>query len=112
MATTTPGKGEKVQIQDTATTGSGDVVVPAPSIENHTVYLVTSDDTTSAGKVKVESADNPDYAGTWVLEGTEQTLVRNTALAVSFVGARGAIRARVSTDITGGATLNAYYLGR
>ena len=104
-------RGQKIKIQNAATTGAGTVIVPSPSINYHTIILVTSDTTTSAGKVKAQSAHDPDFSGTWALEGTEQTLIRNTVLQVNFVGARSAIRALISTDITGGATLDAYYIG-
>jgi len=111
MAYVMAGPGEKIKIQDAATTGAGLVIVPAASINYHSILIEESDDTTSAGKIKAESAPEPDFGGTWALEGTEQTLVRFTALQVNFVGARAAIRARISTDVTGGGKATVYYLG-
>jgi hypothetical protein len=103
--------GQLIQLQSAATSGAGTVIVPSPLIKNHTVILVGTNATFSTGKSKVESSHDPSFAGTWALEGTEQTLVQNAALNVTFTGPRAAIRANISASITGGGALNAYYIG-
>lgn len=92
-----------------ATTGDGNVIAIPDSFRNHKVFLIGSAGI-GAGKVKVESAPTSDYAGTWALVGTEQTLVASTVLEVNFTGIYKFIRARVSTNVTGG-TFEATYVG-
>ena len=96
-------------LHSATTTGNGTVITPPLSYSRHIVILVGSSGI-SAGKVKVECAAASDYAGTWALIGSEQTLVASTTLAVSFTGIYPNIRARISTTVEGG-TLTAYYFG-
>ncbi len=103
--------GVLVPLQTTATTGGGTVVAPPSDMKNHTIYL-KGNTTVSAGAVQIETADDPDYSGTWgQVGGGPITLVDATELAVSFVGVYYFIRARISTTVTGGGSLTANYLG-
>ena len=101
--------GSPITVQTAATTGAGTIVAPPVNFGKHTFLLVGSTGI-SAGKVKIETAHASDYAGTWALLGTEQTLVASTVLAVVLTGNYPFLRARVSTTVEGG-TLTAYYHG-
>lgn len=104
-------KGVPFLLQSLATTGNGTPAAISPAFGKHTFLIETSDATTSAGKVQCETAPTTDYTGTWAALGSEQTLVRNTQLLVQVVGVLAAVRARISTNITGGATVTVRYIG-
>jgi hypothetical protein len=111
MSTVAAASGVLTTLQSAvaATTAASVVVAPPPSFNRHLVIIVGSSGI-SAGKVKVQAAHADDYAGTWALVGTEQTLIASTALIVSFTGAYPFVRAVVSTTVEGG-TVTAYYYG-
>lgn len=104
-----PSAGTLVTLQDAKTTGNGEVIAPPPSFNRHTVIVKGATDV-SAGKVKVEAADAPDYAGTWALIGSEVTVGNGTEQIVSFTGIYPFIRARISTEVSG-ATVTVKYVG-
>lgn len=107
--TKSASRGVPVTLHSAATTGNGTVVVIPNSFKDHEVNLKGSAGI-SAGKVQVETADAPDYAGTWAVVGSEQTLIASTELRVSFSGIYRFIRARISTTVSNG-TLDASYIG-
>lgn len=67
-------------------------------------FYVTAMGTVSAGKVQIESAADETFAGTWSPIVAEQTLVTDKCLTVVYSGPLLWVRARVSTNVTGGAT--------
>lgn len=102
-------RGVPVTLQDDATTGNGKVIAIPSSFRDHLI-LIRGSAGIGAGKVKVEIADSFDYAGTWALQGSEQTLVASTELAVAITGIIRFLRARISTNVTGG-TVTVTYVG-
>lgn len=70
-----------------------------------TIYVNTSNGTVSTGAVTIEEADDPAYAGTWSVIQTV-TPVQNSNVAVHLSGVYKALRTRVSTALTGGATVS------
>jgi len=75
------------------------------------IFHVVARGTVTAGKVKIEAAHDPDYTGAWALIGAEITLATDTVAIVSTTGAHRALRARISTAVTGGAVVDAYLTG-
>jgi hypothetical protein len=70
-----------------------------------TIYVNTSNATVSAGVVTIEEADDAAYAGTWsVIQAV--TPVQNSNIAVHLSGVYKALRTRISTAVTGGATVS------
>ena len=65
-------------------------------------FFVSFSAGTSAGQVVIESAPFRNYAGTWVIEGTVNWAAASKAHRVSLNLLSGAMRARISTEITGG----------
>lgn len=108
---TSAPKGQLVAIQSATTTGNGTVLAIPTDITNHIFYITASNATVSAGKVFCETSDDPAFGGTWAAIGSEQTLIQNTKLTVTFQGALAFVRARVSTNVTGGATVSVNYYG-
>jgi hypothetical protein len=72
-----------------------------------TIYIKGSNATVSAGAVTIEEADDPDFSGTWSALGSAITVVQNTQTAVHLTGTYKAVRARISTGVTGGGTVSA-----
>lgn len=60
--------------------------------------------TVSAGAVQFEEATDKDYTGTWSPIGSPQTLTTNQEDVLVFQGPFKAVRARVTTNVTGGGT--------
>lgn len=71
-----------------------------------TVYISGSNATVSAGAVTIEEADDTAYTGTWSAIGSAITVVQNTQTAVHLPDVYKAVRTRVSTAVTGGATVS------
>lgn len=80
-----------------------------PSAREHAAYVVFSAGC-SAGQVKVESAHDPDYTGTWAEVGSVDWVAASRAHVVNFTGAHAALRLRISTAIVGG-TVDGYANG-
>lgn len=99
-------------LQDAATTGAGNVVCPPMSFRNHTFTIATPTGV-SAGAIQIESSDDPTYTGTWVAQGSPIVAVASAEVGVSIVGIFTALRARVSTTISGGGapSVTVKYLG-
>lgn len=85
-------------------TGAGGVDVSGA--RDIVIYVSGSDDTVSAGAVQIEEADDPDYAGTWSAVGAAISVVQDTQTAVHLAGVYKALRTRISTAVTGGATVS------
>lgn len=97
-------------LQSAATTGNGGILFVGGQSGTITINL-QSNGTTSGGTVTIEEAyydvNGPVYAGTWSaiaaiaasgFTGTAQSVLRST-------GAYWAVRARISSTITGGGTV-------
>lgn len=89
-----------------ATTGTGNEL----DLSNHgsvhvAAYLITDDATVSAGSVLIEEAQASGYGGTWQALLSPITPVQDSVLAWHLEGAFGVVRARIATDVTGGATV-------
>jgi hypothetical protein len=111
MALAAAMRGVPYTLISAATTGNGNVVAPPVSFNNH-VIIIKGAGGVASGAVQVESADDPDYTGTWAqIGGGPTTVVDVTELMVTFTGAYPFIRARVSTVVAGG-TVTCTYAGR
>lgn len=91
----------KTLIAAGSTTGSG-VVKASETVERtyHRIYVIGSAGI-SAGVVTLETAADESYAGTWDSLGTV-TAVASTVDSLQVEGVFGALRARISTNISGG----------
>jgi len=96
-------------LQNAATTGNGTAVDTRQNGSEHTFYIAASG-TVTAGAVQIETARTTDYSGTWAAIGSAQTLASNTTLIVQATGCFMAVRARISTNVTGGATCTVEYV--
>jgi hypothetical protein len=65
-------------------------------------FWVTFSAGTSAGAVKIESADDPNFAGEWATEATVTWSIANKQLSALVEGPFNALRVRISTAIVGG----------
>ena len=88
-------------LQVTATTGNGTAVDLMGTTREHTLYIKGSAGV-GAGAIQLETADDVAYAGTWAAIGSPVTVVASTELIVQKTGCFKALRARVSTTVTGG----------
>jgi len=112
-----PGVLETLQSAQTAT-GNGQAYAVPANVTNHTFYIVSSG-IISAGAVAIETAHDPAYTGTWApLVNALATPTTNPVVAVTdsvviytYIGVLAAIRARISTTVTGGGDVTVYYKG-
>lgn len=95
---------QHVKLQSAATTGNGTTVQLNGQGREVTFYLYGAG-TVSAGAVRCEEAHDKDYTGTWAAIGTPQTIVSNAVIVVHATACAGAVRARVSTNVTGGGSV-------
>lgn len=109
MAVVAPMSGVPYTLQNAQTTGNGDVVTPPPSFRNHTITIQGSAGV-ATGAIQVETSDNSAYSGTWVAQGSAVTVVASAEAQVTITGVFTAVRARISTTVTGG-TVSVTYLG-
>jgi hypothetical protein len=85
-----------------STTGNGNIIALPPSFRNHTI-LVKGSAGVGAGAVQVEVSNDPADAGTWAaVTATPTTVVASTDVAVILTGIFNFLRARISTNVTGG----------
>ncbi len=98
-------------LQSAATTGNGGILLIRGECEGLTVVL-QSTSTTSGGAISIEEAyydpNGPVYAGTWSLVTaaiSASTFTGGAQAVVHVVGSFWAIRARISSDITGGGSV-------
>jgi len=103
MATVAAMSGVPYKLQDATTTGSGNIVCPPTTFRNHQM-LITVPAGVTAGAIQPETADDPTYAGTWAPIGGGPVAIpaaSSTGL-IEFTGIYKAIRARITTTVSGG----------
>lgn len=88
------------KLQSAATTGNG-VAVQLDGTGRELVIYIYGAGTVSAGAVQLEEAHDKDYAGTWAAIGSPVTVVADTVKTVRLTGCIAAVRARISTNVTG-----------
>lgn len=93
-------------LQNGATTGNGQTADLKGGCREIAIYIVGSAGV-GAGAVQLESSHDPAYTGTWAAHGSPVTVVASAALRVGVSGVIGAVRARISTTVTGG-TVSVY----
>lgn len=103
----TPGSDAEVSLED-ATTGTGRAL--AFNDCRQVNWIIVSEGTISAGTVVIESAHAQDYAGVWneldSLDAT--TLDGGKAYGNTYpMPPGGFVRARISSNITGGGSISA-----
>ena len=116
MATAAAMSGVPYLLQDAQTVGNGNVACPPPSFRNHT-FIIRGNGAIGAGAIQLETADAPDYSGTWAalpkLDGTASTPITVVGSAeIIFItsGIFACIRARISTTVTT-TTVTVEYIG-
>lgn len=101
-----------------STSGTSDAI-DAREARGVSLIVETSNDTVSAGGVILEGAVSSSYAGTWIPLCSAITPVQNEAEAASVSASANPesnaaglpmpyVRARFSTAVTGGATVDVY----
>lgn len=102
---------DRIESNRTGLIAEGDSVKLVVNTERVTVYLCGSG-TVSGGTVVVEEAHDDAYTGTWSeIETVTASNLNGAALAVHVDGFVGAVRARVSSAITGGGSVTARVVG-
>jgi len=110
-------RGTKVVLQNAKTTGNGDAIAIPSSFKDHTFYVI-GNGAVGAGAITFETADNPEYTGTWMAlvndlatpTANPLTITANAELIYKIKGVFAALRARISTTVTVG-TVTVEYLG-
>lgn len=104
-------RGVLVTLQNAASADEapGLVIAIPDSFKYHTFYIIGSAGV-NAGVVQCETADDPDYAGTWAAVGSPVTVVASAQLIIQAVGVFKALRCRISTAI-GVGTVTVKYVG-
>jgi len=87
-------------LQQAQASGNG-LAAELNGVRQITAY-VTGNGAVSAGAVQLETAPNATFTGTWAALGTAVTVVANATVVATTIGSFKAIRARISTPITGG----------
>jgi lipocalin len=87
-------------LQNAATTGAG-LAVDLGGITRELAFHVIWSAGVNAGQVKMETAFDVSYTGTWAPIATAD-FVASTVQVVQATGAYRAVRARISTTVTGG----------
>lgn len=100
--------GNHVKLLDAVATGTSDAVGTNGRGREHVFYIYGTG-TVSAGAVQIEEAHSSGYSGTWDAVASPVTVVSNTVDVVRLTGCYGALRARVSTAITGGGAVSVEY---
>lgn len=98
-------KGVPIALLTAVTTGTGVGKVVPISSKNPRVHF-RANGTITGGAVVLEEAEDPNYTGTWSTLYT-YTPATSSEQVVHILGTLGAIRARVSSNITGGGTITA-----
>jgi hypothetical protein len=88
-------------LQNAATTGNGTAKDLKGNGREHTFYLEPSG-TVSGGTVTLETARAEDYSGTWAVIAGPITMATGVTQVVHHTAALLAVRARISSNITGG----------
>lgn len=95
-------------LQSLATTGNGTVYDLGARSLTVSFYL-TGNGTTSGGTITYETSDDPTYSGTWwpLATAVNASDVSSNKKKVTVVdGCYRCVRARISSDITGGGTIS------
>lgn len=95
-------------LQNAQTTGNGTSKAFTAGIPRELKFYIFGTGTIAGGAVQVEEAHDPNYAGTWAAIGSPVTVAQDTIKTVATTGAFGAVRARISTAITGGGTVTVH----
>jgi hypothetical protein len=98
----------RLVLQNAQTTGNGSAIDARGNGREHTFYIVGAG-TVSAGAVQLETARTTDYSGTWAPLGAAIT-VTAAANVVQITGCFLALRARISSNITGGGSVTVEYV--
>ncbi len=91
------------------TTGTGDSVA-VPITSQHPRFHVRGAGTITGGTIIIEEALDPDYAGTWsqITSIAASGLTGGAEQVIHLVDATlGSVRARISSNITGGGSVSA-----
>lgn len=88
-------------LQVAATTGNGQAMACPASAKEHSFYIFAASGVTG-GAIQIESADDPNFSGTWAPLGAPIAVVASTEIIFNYTGSLIAVRARVSTTISGG----------
>lgn len=104
--TTASNKGIVVSLLSAVTTGTG-LGVSLPISSNLPRVHLRGNGTTSGGTIVIEEAQDPLFSGTWSLLQTVQatTITASAEQVIHIWGTISAIRARVTSNITGGGTV-------
>lgn len=96
-------------LQNAQTTGNGNALDLRPAgMSVDLMISIIGSAGVATGAVQVEEADDPAYAGTWAPIGGPVTVLASQIQTVRASGGFRAIRARISTNVTGGTvTVNA-----
>lgn len=86
-------------LQSAATTGNGTALNCNNAVVETGIYVTWTSGCTG-GAVTIETAPSSDYAGTWAVIST-QTYSAGCTQLVQVTGAFRAIRARISSNVTG-----------
>lgn len=97
-------------LQSAATSGNGTAVKMDGQLRGLTFYIEASG-TITAGAVQIEEARAADWSGTWAAVGSPVTLATNTVAVVRSTASFNAVRARISTGLTGGGTVTVEVIG-
>lgn len=105
-------RGVAETLQSAATSGNGNALAVSASFRNH-VFQFTSSGTTSGGVITIEEAPTADFAGTWSSLTTVNAsdFTGGATKEVHVEGILSAVRARISSNITGGGNISATYKG-
>lgn len=94
---------------------SGDVGQP-PAADvagcSNLSFVVVANGTVSAGAVQIEESHDVAYTGTWAAVGTPITAATGTVAVAKANNTAKAVRARISTAVTGGGSVDVIITGR
>src|SRR5580765_8053825 len=98
------------RLQSAATALGNGTPLDCGGIGREHAFYIEATGTVSAGGVTIETARTPTFTGTWQALAAEVVPVTNSVTLVSYAGVLLAVRARVSTAVTGGATVTVEYV--
>lgn len=101
--------GTNIVLQDDQTVGNGKALAIPQGMHYHVFYIKGASGV-SAGAVTIETADTTEYAGTWAVlvnqlatpTANPITVVADAEVIFTYIGELAAVRARISTTISGG----------
>jgi len=116
MSITQPIPFAPFKMQDAATAGNGQTLILSGQQEQLNLWLQSSG-TTSGGTISIEEAffppETPGFSGTWSVITTvsASTITGGAAVMIHSPANYWAVRARISSNITGGGTITVYGWG-